>query len=199
MPAPTPKGEKTFRGIPVSAGVCRGKILVLGRGRPNISKHQLTEAELPEEINRVEKALIQTRHEILEVQRKVSQGMGAAEGSIFDAHLLVLEDRTLLDEVVRIIHEEKANAEYAFHVVAERYATTLAAIEDDYLRERATDMRDVTSRVLNNLLGVDAEIDLRHLKEPCIIVSHDLTPSNTAQLDKHNVLGFVTDIGSKTS
>jgi len=83
--------------------------------------------------------------------------------------------------------------------VAERYAATLAAIEDDYLRERATDMRDVTSRVLNNLLGVEAEIDLRHLKEPCIIVSHDLTPSNTAQLDKHNVLGFVTDVGSKTS
>src|SRR6267378_6093321 len=199
MPAPTPKGEKTFRGIPVSAGVCRGKILVVGRGRPNISKRHLTEPELSEEINRLEKALIQTRHEILQVQRKVSHAMGAQEGSIFDAHLLVLEDRTLLDEVMRVIQGEKVNAEYAFHVVAERYAATLAAIEDDYLRERATDMRDVTSRVLNNMLGVEAEIDLRHLKEPCIIVSHDLTPSNTAQLDKHNVLGFVTDIGSKTS
>src|SRR3954471_7808698 len=199
MPAPMPKGEKTFRGIPVSAGVCRGKILVLGRGRPNITKHQLTEAELAEEVNRLEKALIQTRQEILEVQRKVSAGMGAHEGSIFDAHLLVLEDRTLLDEVMRAIQEEKVNAEYAFHLVAERYATTLAAIEDDYLRERATDMRDVTSRVLNNLLGVEVEVDLRHLKEPCIIISHDLTPSNTAQLDKRSVLGFATDVGSKTS
>src|SRR5204863_3245093 len=130
---------------------------------------------------------------------RVSQAMGAEEGSIFDAHLLVLGDRTLLDEVVRMIREKKVNAEYAFHSVAERYATSLAAIEDDYLRERATDMRDVTSRVLNNLLGVDVEIDLRHLKEACIIVSHDLTPSNTAQLDKRNVLGFVTDVGSKTS
>jgi phosphotransferase system enzyme I (PtsI) len=155
MPAPTPEGEKTFRGIPVSAGVCRGKILVLGRGRPNIAKRHLTEAELPEEINRLERALIQTRHEILQVQRKVSEAMGAQEGSIFDAHLLVLEDRTLLDEVMRLVQEEKVNAEYAFHLVAERYATTLAAIEDDYLRERATDMRDVTVRVLNNLLGVE--------------------------------------------
>src|SRR5438105_1959390 len=178
------KGERSFRGVPVSAGVCRGRLLVLGRNRPVISQRQLTEAELAEEINRLEKALVQTRHQILEVQRKVSQKMGKEESSIFDAHLLVLEDRTLLDEVVRVIQEEKVNAEYAFHKVAERYAASLADIPDDYLRERATDMRDVTSRVLNNLLGLDGEVDLRHLQEPCILVSHDLTPSQTAQLDK---------------
>jgi len=193
------KGQKTFRGIPVSAGVCRGKILVLGRGRPSVAKRSVPETQLPEEVNRLEKALIQTRHQILDVQRKVSNLMGAQEGSIFDAHLLVLEDRTLLDEVVRVIQCEKVNAEYAFHTVAERYASSLAAIADDYLRERATDMRDVTSRVLNNLMGVETEVDLRNLKEPCIIISHDLTPSNTAQLDKRHVLGFGTDVGSKTS
>src|SRR5882724_7811669 len=199
MPEPLHKGEKTFRGIPVSAGVCRGKILVLDKARPTVSKRQLSDGQVNEEVNRLEKALVQTRHQILEVQRRVSEGMGAAEGSIFDAHLLVLEDRTLLDEVVRVIREEKVNAEYAFHSVAERYAATLAAIEDDYLRERATDMRDVTARVLNNLMGLEEELDLRHLKEPCIIIGHDLTPSNTAQLDKRNVLGFATDVGSKTS
>ena len=193
------KGERTFRGIPVSAGVCRGKILVLGRNRPSINKRTLAESDLPEEVNRLERALIQTRQQLLEIQRKVSEGMGSQEGSIFDAHLLVLEDRTLLDEVVRVIQESRVNAEYAFHTVAERYAATLAAIDDDYLRERATDMRDVTARVLSNLLGIEAEIDLRHLKEPCIIISHDLTPSSTAQLDKRHVLGFATDVGSKTS
>src|SRR4051812_25326727 len=184
MPEALHKGEKTFRGIPVSAGVCRGKILVLDKARPSFAKRQLSDGQAAEEINRLEKALVQTRRQILEVQRKVSQGMGAHEGSIFDAHLLVLEDRTLLDEVVRMMLEEKVNAEHAFHTVAERYAGTLAAIEDDYLRERATDMRDVTARVLNNLLGLEDEIDLHHLKEPCIIISHDLTPSHTAQLDK---------------
>jgi len=199
LPMLEPKGEKTFRGIPVSAGVCRGKILVLDRVRPSIGKRHLVNSELNEEVNRLERALIHTRQQIMEIQRRVSEGMGAEEGSIFDAHLLVLEDRTLLDEVVRVIQQEKVNAEYAFHFVAERYAATLAAIEDDYLRERATDMRDVTARVLNNLLGLEEEIDLRHLKEPCIVLSHDLTPSNTAQLDKHNVLGFATDVGSKTS
>lgn len=172
---------------------------MIGRARPSINKRTLSEAELQEEVNRLERALVLTRHQILEVQRRVSEKMGDAEGSIFDAHLLVLEDRTLLDEVIRLIQTQKVNAEYAFHSVAERYATTLAAIEDDYLRERATDMRDVTTRVLNNLLGLEEEIDLRHLKEPCIIISHDLTPSNTAQLDKHKVLGFGTDVGSKTS
>lgn len=199
MPEPLPKGEQTFRGIPVSAGVCRGKILVLDRARPTISRREVPEAGLMEEVNRLERALVRTRQQITDVQRRVSESMGAEEGSIFEAHLLVLEDRTLLDEVVRMIEEEQVNAEFAFHCVAERYATTLAAIEDDYLRERATDMRDVTARVLNNLLGLEEEADLRHLKEPCIVISHDLTPSNTAQLDKRNVLGFATDVGSKTS
>ena len=199
MPEPEHKGEKSFRGIPVSTGVCRGKILVLGRARPSIAQLHVADEALAEEVDRLEKALVQTRHQILEVQRRVSEGMGAHEGSIFDAHLLVLEDRTLLDEVVRVIQEQKVNAEHAFHTVAERYAATLSTIEDEYLRERAADMRDVTTRVLNNLLGLEEEAELRHLKEPCIIVSHDLTPSNTAQLDKRNVLGFATDVGSKTS
>ena len=199
MPEPLPKGERTFRGIPVSAGVCKGKILVLDRSRPSIARRTIPEGQVPEEVARLERALVETRHQILAVQRRVSEAMGAEEGSIFDAHLLVLEDRTLIDEVVRLVQRESVNAEYAFHSVAERYAATLGAIEDDYLRERATDMRDVTARVLNNLLGLKADVDLRHLKEPCIIISHDLTPSNTAQLDKRNVLGFGTDVGSKTS
>ena len=199
MPESPQRGEKQFRGIPVSTGVCRGKILVLGRARPVIAEVQLSEAELDEEVNRLQRALVQTRQQLLDIQRKVGEGMGAQEGGIFDAHLLVLEDRTLLDEVVRVIREQKVNAEHAFHSVAERYATTLSGIEDEYLRERATDMRDVTTRVLNNLLGLEEAADLRHLKEPCIIISHDLTPSNTAQLDKRNVLGFATDVGSRTS
>jgi phosphotransferase system enzyme I (PtsI) len=194
-----PTGELIFKGIPVSSGVCRGRILVIDRVRPVVSRQKIPEQGLADEGSRLERALVQTRQQLLEVQRRVSEGMGAAEGGIFDAHLLVLEDRTLLDEVIRIIQEEQVNAEYAFQSVAERYASTLAAIEDDYLRERANDMRDVTLRVLSNLLGLESEIDLRHLKEPCIIISHDLSPSNTAQLDKRNVLGFATDIGSRTS
>src|SRR5690606_5009659 len=93
----------------------------------------------------------------------------------------------------------KVNVEFAFHEVAERYARTLAAMDDDYLRERAADMRDVTERILNNLLGRNQPFDLQQLREPCIIISHDLAPSVTAQFDKKLVLGFATEVGSKTS
>jgi len=196
---PTRSGEKILRGIPVSGGVCRGKIVVLGKTHDAIVRHGIPEAELPQEIQRLEQALIQTRHQIIEVQRKVNQAMGAKDASIFDAHLLVLEDPTLIDEVTRVIQEQKINAEHAFQQIAEKYATTLSSMDDDYLRERSTDMRDVTSRVLDNLTGRTDEAGIHKLKEPCIIISYDLAPSTTALLDKKMVLGFATDAGSKTS
>jgi len=199
MPEPLHKGEKIFRGIPVSNGVCRGKILVLGKTQHAISDQALPDDALPGEVTKFEKALVQTRQEILEVQRKVNTAMGAAEAGIFEAHLLVLEDRTLIDEVLRAINTEKLSAAQAFHKISERYAATLAAIEDEYLRERAADMRDVATRVLNNLTGKRESASLHQLPEPCIIISHDLTPSDTAQMDRAKVLGFATDVGSKTS
>src|SRR5688572_251927 len=122
MPEFSQPGERVFRGIPVSPGVCRGKILVVGQTELHIPQRQLAEHEIPEQINRLEKALIQTRQEIVEVQQKVRQAMGAEDAGIFDAHLLVLEDRTLLDEVMRYVTERKTNVEYAFRAVAEKYA-----------------------------------------------------------------------------
>jgi phosphoenolpyruvate-protein phosphotransferase (PTS system enzyme I) len=193
------KGEKLFRGIAVSAGICRGKILVLDRAQHVILKRKLADAETTVEIGRFEKALVQTRQQISEVQRKLIENMGTKEGDIFEAHLLMLEDRMLVDEVIRTIKEQKVNAESAFHTVSERYAAALAGVDDEYLRERAGDMRDLTSRVLDNLLQVKNQVDLRKITEPCILVGHDLSPSTTAQLDKKMVLGFATDIGGKTS
>jgi phosphotransferase system enzyme I (PtsI) len=125
--------------------------------------------------------------------------MGAKDAGIFEAHLLVLEDRIVMDEAIRNIREKKLNAEYAFHIVAEKYIAALSAIEDEYLRERVADIRDVTTRVMNNLLGLNTEYDLKTLKEPCIVVSYDITPSMTAQIDRKMVLGFATDVGGRTS
>jgi phosphotransferase system enzyme I (PtsI) len=194
-----PKGEKVFRGIAVSAGICRGKILVLHRARHIIARRGLADHEVTEEVGRFEKALVQTRQQILEIQDKVLKTLSAKEADIFEAHLLMLEDQVLVDEVIRMIRDQKVNADFAFHSVAERYVTALVAANDEYLRERANDMRDLLSRVLDNLLDVRDEFDLRHLAEPCILVSHDLSPSTTAQLDKKFVLGFATDIGGQTS
>src|SRR6266702_2869178 len=192
-------GEKVLRGIPVCGGVCTGRIVVLGKVSDDIPRHEVPEAEIPQEIQRFEQALVLTRQQILQVQRKVSEAMGAKDASIFDAHLLVLEDPTLIDEVTRLIREQKINSEYAFEQVAEKYGATLSRMDDEYLRERAADMRDVTARVLDTLLGRTDETDLGKLKEPCIIISYDLAPSTTALLDRKMVLGFATDAGSKTS
>lgn len=192
-------GEKVYRGIAVSAGVCRGKIVVLRHARHAVVRRELPPEEVAEETKRFEQALVRTRQQITEIQHRVSNTMSSSEADIFDAHLLMLEDRVLIEEVIKIIREQRANADYAFHTAAERYIAVLEAVEDEYLRERAADLRDLTGRVLDNLLGAKDQADLRHLSEPCILVAHDLSPSMTAQLDRKFVLGFATDIGSKTS
>jgi phosphotransferase system enzyme I (PtsI) len=193
------KGEKVYRGIAAAAGVCRGRILVLHRTQHVIVRRELPENQVESEISRFEQSLVKTRQQITEVQRRVAASMSAAEADIFDAHLLMLEDRVLIDEVMRLIRAQKVNAEFAFHSVAERYVAALADVDDEYLRERATDLRDLSGRVLDNLLEVKDALDLRRLSEPCILVAHDLNPSTTAQLDRKFVLGFATDIGGKTS
>ena len=193
------KGEKVFQGIGVSAGVCRGKVIVLRRTRRAILKRELPADSITPEIKRFEHVLVRTRQQITEVQRRVAETMSTSEADIFDAHLLMLEDRVLIEEVFKIIREQKANAEYAFHTASDRYIAVLEAVEDEYLRERAADLRDLTNRVLDNLMDVKDAYNLRHLSEPCILVGHDLSPSMTATLDKKFVLGFATDIGGKTS
>src|SRR5208282_1819017 len=148
-----PTGERVYKGIPVSAGVCQGKAFVLHRAKRQIPQRDVAEADLPQEIHRFEQALLLTRQQILEVQRQVSLALNASEAGIFDAHLLVLEDPTLIDSVTSMIHSRKINVEAAFQEFTDKYTATLSAIDDAYLRERATDMRDVSSRLMNNLMG----------------------------------------------
>jgi phosphoenolpyruvate-protein phosphotransferase (PTS system enzyme I) len=195
-----PTGERAFHGVAVSPGVCQGRIVVLGKARITSARRPVAEPELPAEVNRFKQALVATRHQILEVQKRLAEKIGSEHDGIFEAHLLVLDDPEVNNEVLRLIQSEKVNAEYAYQAITERYARSLAAVDDEYLRERAADLQDIATRVLNNLLGNSDDGDLRHLlKEPCIVVAHDLTPSQTAQLDRSKVLGFVTDVGSRTS
>ena len=165
MPVTARSGETVYRGIAVSTGICRGKILVLGRPQMAFPSRELSEAEIPHELERLEQALVLTRHQLHEVQAHVSQATGSVEAGIFDAHMLVLEDPALIDEVTRAIQTQRANAERAVHDVFEKYAAALAAMADDYLRERVTDMRDVCARVVNNLLGRTEHVDLHRLQD----------------------------------
>ncbi len=192
--------ERIFRGIPVSAGVCRGKVYVLVDPKDDgIPHYTVADEDLEKELQRLDRGLRETRSEILQVQQQVAETLGIKDASIFDAHLLVLEDPTLIEEVTLRIQREKINAESAFHQFSEKYATTLSNSKDEYLRERAADMRDVSSRILANLTGRHRLSPLADLPEPCVLVSHDLTPSQTALMDKTKVLGFITDAGSRTS
>jgi phosphotransferase system enzyme I (PtsI) len=199
MPDNTRLNQKVYRGIAVSPGVCHGRVLVLNESRENIVKRVISDDEVAVEKERLEKALIATRRRIQEIQQRVSVAMGADEANIFEAHLMVLEDPALIEPALRKIEKDKINVEYAFHEVAEGYFSTLNSIDDDYLRERAKDVRDVASRVVNHLLGLAEKNDLRHLHEPCILISEDLAPSDTAQLDRKMAMGFATDAGSQTS
>jgi len=190
--------EKRFQGLGVSPGIARGTVFVYRTDEEDIPVRRITEADMPGEIARFEAALIQTRTQILEMQQKIAEAIGSKDASIFDAHLLVVEDRTLIDEVLRTLARDQFNVEHVFQNVANRYAQTLSEIDDPYLRERALDINDVARRVLHNLLGKMnrslASMDAAH-----ILVAHNLTPSDTAQLNRTLVLGFATDVGSRTS
>jgi phosphotransferase system enzyme I (PtsI) len=192
-------GERVFKGIPVSAGICQGKILVLEKHESPIPSYEVSDEELPQQLHRFEQALVATRQQILEVQRQVSQALNANEAGIFDAHLLVLEDPTLIESVSSVVNTKKINIEAAFQEFAEKYTATLSAIDDAYLRERAADMRDVTSRIMSNLLGHAPRHLLADVREPCILITDDLSPSDLAVMNRKVILGFATGVGSKTS
>lgn len=193
-----PPHERRFAGVGVSPGIARGAIFLYRPDEDEPAVRRLEESDIPGEIARFEAALISTRQQILEMQQRIATSIGAKDAGIFDAHLLVVEDRTLIDEVLRMLSKDRTNVEHVFSQVAGRYAKTLSEIDDPYLRERALDIHDVTRRVIHNLLGKERR-DLASINVPVIVISHNLTPSDTAQLNRDLVLGFGTDIGSKTS
>ena len=199
MPLAHSKLELKLRGIPVSEGVSRGHVVVLNRHRIIPAKTNFQTLNQAAEEARFQAALDDTRQQILEVQKRLHDEIGAKQSLIFDAHLLVLEDPVVLEEVKRKIRKEKASSEYALYTASEKYAEALSAVEDSYLSERAADIRDVIQRVLENLTGQSKQVGLSDLTEPCIVVANDLAPSDTAMLDPEKVLGFITAAGSKTS
>jgi phosphoenolpyruvate-protein phosphotransferase (PTS system enzyme I) len=190
--------EVTLRGVGVAPGIARGVVFLHHPDDEEPPKRKLDESEIPAEIVRFEAALVATRAQILEMQQRIAEAIGAKDASIFDAHLMVVEDHTLIDEVLRALQREHWNVEFIFSEVANRYAKTLSEIDDPYLRERAFDIYDVTRRVVRNLLGRSTKT-LSQLDSPHIIVAHNLTPSDTAMLNRAMVLGILTDAGSRTS
>ena len=188
-----------LRGIPVSQGVSRSRVVVLDRTRIDPAKWGILESDPAAEKDRLQASLVETRRQILAVQERLREALGAKEAQIFDAHLLVLEDPMLIEEATRLIREDLVTAEFALHEASEKYAEALGKVDDSYLSERAADIRDVAQRVLADLMGQALCTGLADLTEPCVVVAHDLTPSDTAMMDPAMVLGFATEVGSRTS
>ncbi|NQT75242.1 MAG: phosphoenolpyruvate--protein phosphotransferase [Candidatus Omnitrophica bacterium] len=187
-----------LRGIPASPGVAIGRTFLFDTRRIIVPTKKIREDAIPKEIARFEKALIKTRAEIIGIQKKITKEMGSNHAEIFNAHLLVLEDRMLIEEVIGRMKKDRKCVEHIFAKVLDKYINVFSKMNDEYLKERISDVDDVGKRILKNLLGAK-EKSLSELKQRVIVVAYDISPSDTATMHKKNVMGFVTDIGGRTS
>ncbi|HXC01483.1 MAG TPA: phosphoenolpyruvate--protein phosphotransferase [Opitutaceae bacterium] len=192
------KEELVVQGISASQGIAYGQIFLYEKSDVEVPSYQVDPNKRVAEIARFEQALLTTRQQIAKIQDEVEKNLGGDEARIFDAHLMVLEDQALIGETIREFEKTGRNIETCFNQVASRYIKAFDEIDDEYLRERAGDLRDVAQRVLQNLLG-QAINNLSRLADKRVVVANDISPSDSASIDRSQALGIVTDTGSKTS
>ena len=192
------KNEITVPGIAASQGISYGQIFVYLQSDVEVPAYQVEPEKRIDEVARFDRALVVTRQQISKIKNEVEKNIGPEEAAIFDAHLMVLEDEALIGETIREFEASGRNIETCFHQVSSRYVQAFSEIDDEYLRERAGDLRDVAQRVLHNLLG-QAETSLNRLADQRIVVASDISPSESATLDRSAALALVMDSGSKTS
>ena len=185
-----------FKGTAASPGIVLGKALVLEHNELVIEKKSISDVD--KEIERLNDAVAISKAELEKVRDKAKVELGEEEAQIFESHLLVLEDPELLGSAIDKVKSENVNADFALNEIKEMFVGMFEAMDNEYMRERAADIKDVTNRILRHLLGVKI-VDLAALEDEVVLVAHDLTPSDTATMDKKKVLGFLTDIGGRTS
>jgi phosphoenolpyruvate-protein phosphotransferase (PTS system enzyme I) len=187
-----------IKGISASSGIAIGKVFYIRKESIDVPKLKIAFEDISREIYRLEEALIETRKEIGSLQLRIDEKLGYDHSKIFEAHMLVLEDRLLIEDIINQIKNKKINVEYAFSQSVKKYIDILQKLDDPYLKERAFDIEDVAKRVLRKMLNLDTQ-SLDKLKDKVIVIAHDLSPSETASLPKSNILGFVTDVGGRTA
>jgi len=192
------KSETMLKGIGVSPGIVVGPARVLLPDAMRVSSRAIETEDVARERERFRLALRETRAQILHIRKQVADVLDEEHARIFDAHMLVVEDELLVGEVEQAIDKERLNVEPLLQRIAMQYADKLAGLDDQYLAERAADIRDVTRRLLANLAEETVE-SLRDIETPCVLVSYDLLPSDTAGLDREKVKAFITDLGSASS
>ncbi|UPT58792.1 phosphoenolpyruvate--protein phosphotransferase [Geobacillus thermoleovorans] len=188
--------EKTIHGIAASSGIAIAKAYRLET--PHLAAEKRTVADVEAEIARLEAAVAKAKEELEAIKQHALEKIGEDKAAIFAAHLLVLDDPELLNPIKEKIKTEQVNAEYALHETASFFISMFEGMNNEYMKERAADIRDVTKRVLAHLLGVTIS-NPSLISEEVVIIAEDLTPSDTAQLNRQYVKGFATDIGGRTS
>ena len=185
-------------GILASPGIAFGKALLLKEDEIVIDRKKISADKVPQEIERFMNGRTKASAQLEAIKEKAGETFGEEKEAIFEGHIMLLEDEELEQEIIALIKDKLITADAAAHEVIEGQATALEELDDEYLKERAADVRDIGKRLLRNILGL-AIIDLSAIQDEVILVAADLTPSETAQLNLNKVLGFITDLGGRTS
>jgi phosphoenolpyruvate-protein phosphotransferase (PTS system enzyme I) len=192
-------GEKIFNGIGASPGIVIGRAYLLDRRKVVVAEQQrVSDSTVKDEVARFKRAIESARVQLDDVRKRVTKDLGKAHRHILDTHIMLLEDKMLVEGTIKRIREEKLRAEAGLTETVAAIGLKFDAMEDEYLRERKHDVEQVAERVLRNLVGRKQE-SLFEIREEAIIIAHDLAPSDTLLMRKEKVLGFATDVGSRTS
>ena len=190
--------EKVYRGIVASPGIVIGRAYLLDRRKIVVAGRRIEEVSIKDEVARFKRAVDLSKTQLEELKKRFSKGMGKSHLYILDTHIMLLEDKMLVDGTVKRIKESRLNAEGALKETIAVIGLKFDTIEDEYLRERKHDVEQVGERILRNLVGHKQE-SLSDIKDEAVIIAHDLAPSDTLMMRKDKILGFATDAGSRTS
>ncbi len=190
--------NRLIKGIGASPGIAIGQARIADRSRVKVVEEQVDQEQVPAEVERFKSALKRSKEELVALKEQIAEEKGEEHLYVIDTHLLILEDGMLTRETVGFIEKERINAEAALKRTLRKFQDYFATIEDDYLRERCGDVETVVERILRTMVGMSQE-SLNGGKGQTIIAAHDLSPADVLQIDKSKVIGFVTDLGGKTS
>ena len=185
-------------GIPASPGIVFGKALVLKEEKIVLDTQKISEDQVEAEVARFYAGREAAVEQLNSIHQRALKSLGEEKAAIFEGHLMILEDEELEEEIIDYLRSHKVNASVAASKIIDQQVEMLSEIDDEYLKERAGDIRDIGNRLIKNILGMHI-VDLGDIAEESILVAYDLTPSETAQLNLEKVLGFITDIGGRTS
>ena len=185
-------------GILASPGVAFAKALVLKEQHIVINQAPISSSQIDSEVARFYEARTKSAQQLEAIKEMAGKTFGEEKEAIFEGHIMLLEDEELEQDILTLIRDELVSSDRAIHQAIEQYASMMAELDDPYLRERATDFRDIGNRLVKNVLGMEI-VNLSTIDEEVILVANDLTPSETAQINLNYVRGFVTDIGGRTS